>query len=211
MNERQISEKESLAIIEEMICRTRRRLDIGAGNQMLLWGYLTLGVAALTTAAIIFLRTPHANWLWFLLPAIGYPICYRMRRRRRNACTPVTYVDQISAGLWRAVGGAAVIGSLLCGGFMAAGHNAWSVMLIFSFVIIGFATVAQGVIIRENSLVAGGMFGLTAGGFVACCAVCGLPLRAAWFLPLYGAAFVAMMIVPGHMLNRKAKKSCPKN
>ena len=74
MNERQISEKESLAIIEEMICRTRRRLDIGAGNQMLLWGYLTLGVAVLTTAAIIFLRTPHANWLWFLLPAIGYPI-----------------------------------------------------------------------------------------------------------------------------------------
>ena len=102
MNERQISEKESLAIIEEMICRTRRRLDIGAGNQMLLWGYLTLGVAVLTTAAIIFLRTPHANWLWFLLPAIGYPICYRMRRRRRNACTPVTYVDLISAGLWRA-------------------------------------------------------------------------------------------------------------
>ena len=67
MNERQISEKESLAIIEEMICRTRRRLDIGAGNQMLLWGYLTLGVAVLTTAAIIFLRTPHASWLGFLL------------------------------------------------------------------------------------------------------------------------------------------------
>ena len=90
MNERQISEKESLAIIEEMICRTRRRLDIGAGNQMLLWGYLTLGVAVLTTAAIIFLRTPHANWLWFLFPrsairsatACGADGAMRARRSR---------------------------------------------------------------------------------------------------------------------------------
>lgn len=168
-------------------------------------------VAALTTAAGLLLRSPHANRLWFLLPAIGYPACYRMRRKRRDACVPVTYVDRISIGIWRLVGGAALIGSLLCVGFTLAGHNAWSIMMIFSLATIGIATAAQGVILREQSLIAGGVCGMAAGGFVGCCAVCGLPLRAAWVIPLFGAAFIAMMIVPGHVLNRKARRSCLKS
>ena len=45
MEERKLTEKESLEVITTMIARTRERY-IGDGNIMLMWGYLTVAVVA---------------------------------------------------------------------------------------------------------------------------------------------------------------------
>ena len=34
----------------------------------------------------------------------------------------------------------------------------------------------------------------------------GIPLEANWFMPLFIIVWVAMMIIPGHILNHKAKQ-----
>ena len=73
-------------------------------------------------------------------------------------------------------------------------------------VAIPFAEIAQGLIINEKSLVAGGIIGLTVGIVTVCCIAGGITLVANWYMPLFIIAFAAMMIVPGHILNHKARK-----
>ena len=52
---------------------------------------------------------------------------------------------------------------------------------------------------------AGGAVGLLAGIFTICCIAGHVTLYATWFMPIFIIAFIAMMIVPGHILNRKAR------
>ncbi len=45
MEEKKLTEKESLELISAMIARTKERYMLGDGNIMLLWGYLTVAVS----------------------------------------------------------------------------------------------------------------------------------------------------------------------
>ena len=83
--------------------------------------------------------------------------------------------------------------------------DSWPTMFVLALVIVPFAEIAQGIVIREKSLVAGGGIGFTVGIITICCIVGQIPLGVNWFLPLFIVAFAAMMIVPGHILNHKAK------
>ena len=48
--------------------------------------------------------------------------------------------------------------------------------------------------------------GLAVGIVTVCCIAGGIRLVAYWYTPLFIIAFAAMMIVPGHILNHKARK-----
>lgn len=213
MEEKRMTEKESLELISQMIQRTKERTKLGDGNQLLLWGYLTAGLAAVVYAALLLTDNPQCNLLWFLLPVVGIPAMKWMKRKDRHEAHERTYVDRISAGIWNIVSYAVFAGMFLCLGFTMAGYggNCWTTMLIYAFVVVGFGAAAQGIVIRERSLVAGGTFSIAAGGIVTCCALSGIPLLVSWVLPLYIASFALMMIVPGHAINRKARLSCHAN
>lgn len=213
MEDKNLTEKESLELITRMIRNTKDRLELGEGNVMLLWGYLSVAVAALVYAAVWWTRHPACMWLWFLIPAIGFPaMCaLRAKRSRDMPAVAVSYIDRVSAGLWTLVGLSAGIGMAWSAIFMALGYNAWGVMYIFALFVLGFADAVQGVILREKSLVIGGAIGMAAGGFVCCCAVSGVAIAWIWAFPLYMAVIIAMFIVPGHLLNRKAERLCSKN
>ena len=79
-------------------------------------------------------------------------------------------------------------------------------MLMFALIIVPFAEIAQGIILKEKCLVAGGAVGLAAGIVTACCIAGGIELYLSWFMPMFIVAFMSMMIIPGHILNRKAKQ-----
>ena len=51
----------------------------------------------------------------------------------------------------------------------------------------------------------GGAIGLACGIFIVCCIAAEVPLYANLILPLFIIAFICMMIIPGHIINRKAK------
>ena len=80
MEERNISAQESLEIITSMINNSRKRLHLGDGNILLLWGYLTVAVAALVTTLLIITHNQVFNWFWFLIMIIGGTITPRMAR-----------------------------------------------------------------------------------------------------------------------------------
>lgn len=211
MKEKVISEKESLALIAEMIQSTKSRLNVGDGNMLLLWGYVSALVGLLVWGVTMATKAPESGYLWFLIPLVGWLLSLREKRKACAVPLAVTYVDKISAGIWKLVGLLLFIGIALCTGFMLNGCYCWEVMFVEAFLVVGFGSAVQGVVIRESSLVFGGIFSVSAGLFMFACILGGVPVVMAWAVPLYVVTFVIMMVIPGHIINRKARLVCPKN
>lgn len=207
MEDKRINERESIEIITSMIARTKERYNLGDGNIMLMWGYLTLSISVLVWVLLAVTHNPAVNWLWYLIWIIGgiaSPIMARKNAVKKGA---KTYTDKIISRLWSIVGGSAISCTFACLGLLlAAGVDAWSAMFVFALIIVPFAEIANGIVLNESSYMWGGSIGLAAGIFLTCCIAGKVALAASWVMPLFIAAFICMMIIPGHVINHKAKK-----
>ncbi len=206
MEERKLTEKESLEVITLMIARTKQSY-IGDGNILLMWGYLTVAVTALIWILLITTHSAVWNWLWFLIWIIGGTATPIMVKRQQAKNGVKNYSDTITSRIWATVVFSVIASTLMCLGFLLiAGIDSWSMMIAVALIIVPFAEIAQGIVIKEKSLMAGGAVGLILGIFCTCCIAGHIMLYVSWFMPLFIAAFTAMMIVPGHILNYKARK-----
>ncbi|MBR6247662.1 MAG: hypothetical protein IKQ89_01510 [Muribaculaceae bacterium] len=203
MDDKKLNERESLELITEMIERTKQRY-VGDGNIMLVWGYTSVAVAVLIWVLLAVTGNPAWNWLWFLIWIIGLGGSKLISRNEREKFGVKSYSDKMTSNLWSVVGWTAIVSSLLCFAFMFfLGVNSWLTMMVFALVIVPFAEIAQGIVVNEKTLIAGGAVGLLAGLITICCITGGVGLKASWFMPMFIVVFIAMMIIPGHILNRK--------
>lgn len=206
MEEKILTEKESLEVITSMIARTRERY-IGDGRIMVMWGYVVAIVSILVW--IMLATTGNSIWniLWFAIPLIGgiaTPIMARKQQREKGV---KTFSDKVTSRLWTIAGLSEFAAIIAC--FVIqflTGSCCWGAMLAYSLIAMPVAEIAQGLFFEEKSLTIGGIIGLTAGIITVCCIAGNIPLHAGWYMPLFILAFVAMMIVPGHILNHKASK-----
>ena len=206
MEERQLTEKESLEVITAMIARTKERY-IGDGNIMLMWGYLTVAVAVIIWVLLAITHSQVWNWLWFLIWIIGGIATPIMSKKELSKKGVKNYTDTLSSNIWTVVGFSSIAATFMCLGFLLLkGIDTWSMMLSFALVIVPFAEIAQGIVINEKPLVAGGSVGLAAGIFTTCCIAGHVTLNVWWFMPMFIVAFIFMMVIPGHILNHKARK-----
>ncbi len=207
MEDKKLTEKESLEVITSMIAQTKQRY-IANGNILLMWGYLIVGMTALIWTLLVLTHNPSWNWLWFLIWIIGgtaTPIMAKKEQRKRGV---KNYSDTLSSRIWSTVGFSAIAATAIClAMLLVKGIDAWSSMFALALIIVPFVEIAQGIIIKERSLVAGGSIGLLAGLFTMACIAGHVALYATWFMPIFIVAFIAMMIVPGHILNSKARKA----
>lgn len=206
MEDKKLTEKESLEVITSMIARTKDRY-LGSGNILLMWGYLDVFVSILVWIMLDTTRQNVWNWLWFAIPVIGIPATTIISRRERRSYGAVTYSDKITSSLWTIFGVSEIVLTLICLGFEFIGDvNCWGAMLVYSLLAAPCAEIAQGLIVKEKSFIWGGLVGLAIGMVTACCVAGGIPLSAKWYMPLFILVWIAMMIIPGHILNHKADK-----
>ncbi len=206
MEERTITELESIEVITSMIARTKQRLVKGVGNIMLMWGYLTVCVTLLVWGLLLTTNNPAVNWFWFLIWIIGGIATPIMAKKKELNAGVKSYSDKLGSQVWTLVGVSALGLTLVCLGFMLIGGiNCWVSMLVFALIIVPFGEIVQGIVIKEKSLICGGGVGMTAGIVLLCCIAGHLTLYANWVMPLFCIAFISMMIIPGHVLNHKAK------
>lgn len=206
MEERKLTEKESLEIITSMIERTRERY-IGDGRIMLMWGYLTVVLTAIIWTLIGVTHNPVWNWLWFLLWIIGGTLTPIMDKKMQHEKGFKNYSDTVTSRIWSTVGFSAIVATAICLAFLLVGGiYAWSMMFAIALVIVPFAEIASGIVVKEKSMIIGGAIGLSAGLFTMACIAGNVALYASWFMPLFILVWVAMMIIPGHIINYKAKK-----
>jgi len=208
MEEKKMTERESLELITTMINRTRERY-VGDGNIMLMWGYLTVAVTALVWILLATTGNPIYNLCWFLIPLVGYILKPLMVKKQIVKSGVKSYSDRIVSQIWTVVGISSLVAMLFCFGFIffaQASASIWKSMFIFALIMVPFAEVANGIVVKEKSLVVGGALGLVVGIFTMCCIAAGITFGANWYLPLFIVAFICMMIIPGHIINHKAKQ-----
>lgn len=207
MEERKLTEKESLEVITSMIARTKQRLAKGVGDIMLMWGYLVVCVTLLVWGLLLITKNPAVNWLWFLIWIIGGIATPIMAKKKELNATVKSYSDKLSSQVWGAVGACALALTLFCLGFAFAGRiDCWASMFAFILTIVPFGEIVQGLIIKEKSLLYGGFAGMGVGIFFLCCIAGHIVLYANWVMPLFTAAFLFTLIIPGHILNHKARQ-----
>lgn len=208
MNDKAINEQESIKIISDMINRTKDRYMLGDGNILLMWGYLTVAVSILVWSLLVMTHNPVWNWLWFLIWIIGGTATPIMARKNSVAKGAKSYSDRLISQIWSVVGWGTIASTFLClGFFLFKAQSAWSMMFAIALILVPFAEIAQGIILNEKSFICGGAIGLLAGLFTLCCIAAGTPLYASWFFPIFIGSFVCMMVIPGHVINHKAKKN----
>ena len=206
MAEKAITPTESLEIISQMIESTKRSFRLSDGNTLLMWGYLSVAVCVITMFTVVYAQNNMWHFLWFLIPAIGVPCSIIMDKRAESKCgTTNTYLEKLSSRLWGFLGLAQFVVAIVCTIFMFKGINIWLVMGFMSFVLVGFAASVFGLIIKENSLIFGGFLSFASGIALIGCRMAGVPITNLTFAILFAASFAAMFIIPGHILNHKAK------
>lgn len=203
-----MTEKESLEIITKMIERTKERYSLGDGNIILMWGYLTVAVSLLVWGLLWLTRNNACNWCWFLIPLVGGIATPLMAKKKHEAGAAISYSDRIISRLWTAVGLSFLLLTVFCLFFTyALSVDCWVAMLVYCLIVTPAAEMVNGIVLKEASMQWGGAIALVIGLFTLCCVTGGIVLYASWFMPLFIIAFIVMMIIPGHIINRKASRN----
>lgn len=204
MEEKMISEKEGLELIAAMIHNSKKRMELGSGNVLLAWGYVTTLVALAVGVGYAITHNINWYWLWFAVPVVGFPLHLILARRNERERLVKTAIDRFLNGIWAFTGIFFLVMMAMCLVFGLKGYNAWGTMFLLVLPCCGFATMANGVILQEKSLLVGGLAGMFAGGVILICYLCQIDIFC-YDIFAFALCFTLMMIVPGHIINNKAK------
>lgn len=196
MEEKKLTEKESLELIAQMIEETKSNIEKGDGNYFLLWGYLSTAIALI----IYFVWTYTGNhWIfcaWWIIPIFGY--LYKIIRERNSPKRVMTYIDRIVSQVW-IVCGVCVVTAPIASLFVEMP------ILFIESLLLTMCVAITGLIIKYKTI--------SLSGFAGIALSFGL-----LFVPsdiqilFFAAMFIVTMIIPGHLLNAAStrdKKSDP--
>lgn len=191
MEEKALNEKESLDLISQMIRNTQQKLEKNNGMPFLIWGYTTIAVSVLVWYFFSTTGNPKWNFLWFLIPAIGFPsMLFSMRKQEKGV---KTYIDRIVGYVWIVFGISGLVLSI-------SAMFLWSLPILFLVVLMmGMGTAITGMIIRFKPIAFSGFAGIL---FSYLCLI----VKGHQSILVFALIFLAMMVIPGHILNWRGRK-----
>lgn len=197
MEDKKLSEKESLELITQMIQNTRRNLDTGSGNMFLLWGYVCALLTLVVWIGVSLTQNPVWMWGFWGIPVIGYLLSYILMRRKEK---PVKlYIDKVLNEVWQVLG-------IVCMGVVlwATYFHRFEIILPLCAILISLGSLFTGSIIRYTIFSGFPGFGIALGVKMLFDVLDkSFSLQV---LPEFILVIIFAMIIPGHILNYKAKK-----
>lgn len=103
MEDKRISEKESLELIARMIRETQDNAARYAAYPLLIWGYTTVIVSLVVWYFYLQTGMWQINYLWFALPAIAGPLTIFFNGKDKNKGAK-NYIDRVTAQIWTVFG-----------------------------------------------------------------------------------------------------------
>lgn len=209
MEEKRLTEKESLELITQMIHSSKQNMEVGNGNQFLYWGYCTAG---LSIALFVLITLTHSfiwTWGWMFLFGVWPLIAYK---KRQKPAAVVTYTDKVINQVWR------VLGWMFAFTFITSGvieillyrQADFIIMLPLSLLYCSLGVSITGIIIQERWMIYSPIVAFVFCIYMLTMLIHDESVTLLWYL-YFGLSFVIMMIIPGHILNHKAKQACSKN
>lgn len=197
MEEKKLNEKESLELITRMIQNTRRNLDTGSGNLFLVWGYVGALLTLVVLAGVYFTKNPGWMWGFWGIPVIGYLLTYLLMRKRQKAAK--SYIDKVLMQVWMILGLVCMMIVL-----MATDTERFEIILPLCAVVMSLGSIITGCIIRYTMFLVFPVLGLVWGmkSLFDALTQGTSYVSLLWFV----AIVVFAMIIPGHILNYRARK-----
>lgn len=194
MDDKKLTEKESLELISQMIRATKDNMEKGSGNLFLIWGYLSTFVALMIYTVWITTGNHLIFWAWWLIPIIGYPAILYMNRKKEKRVK--TDIDRIISHIWIVAGVCAIVSPIVS-------LFVQMPILFIEALIINMTVAMTGLIIRYKLISISGVIGIAL-------SYCLLFVAYQYQILIFAGMFVVLMVIPGHVLNavcaRKNKK-----
>lgn len=205
MKEKLFSEKDSLELISQMLKQTRQNLEVGSGNIFLYYGYAALVISLLVFVLVFFTENPVWAALWFIMFIASFLI---QRKAEKNKPHAITYMDKAISNTWSVLSVLfllTVLAIVALGWYM--GRFEFVLMLPLSLLYAGIGSSITGVIINVRALIYTPLVAFIIGIYMLVELLAGGEPTAYWHL-YFGMSFVLMMIIPGHLINRKSIQQC---
>lgn len=97
----EMTAQESLSLITETLNNSRKEITHRSGKHFILWGALLTFFSLLVYILCKTTGREVWNWLWFALPAIGFPLS-RLLFRKDTTARVQNDVSRITGGIWMA-------------------------------------------------------------------------------------------------------------
>ena len=154
---KEMTAQQSLQLISESINRSRKGILRNSAKYFMLWGAL-LTVTSLVVYLLWHITgKPQWNFLWFAMPAIGYPLAALMGKY--DEALPQNEVSKMLSSVWRVFGAFAITLSAIAV-FLVPMH-----VTLIIVIILGLAECMSGVLLKNWPIIIGG-FLLGVGGAV---------------------------------------------
>ena len=209
MQNKNFSEAQSLGLITSMIQDSRARLARNSGTPFLIWGYTTVAISILNY--ILFQYDIKCWWLWWLIPIIGW-VGMMIWGKHDNGAK--NYIDRVISIIWSVIGV-----SFLW--IMLAFVYYHAPILFLVILMAGMGTTMTGFVIRDRATKIGGIVAMASSILfpvkhwlmIRYVDIDDAALLSEWHCAdclLFAAIFFFMMVIPGHILNRKynGKNNC---
>ena len=199
MEERKLNEKESLELIAQMIQNSKKNLQVGRGNQFILWGWLGAITSLVVMGMLMWTKNPAWNWLWFAIPVIGWPtMMWQMKKEKKPV---VTFTDKVLKAVWMSIGSIGMLGTFL----MAIYAKNMMLMLPGVSILIAIGVFITGAILDDRALKTR-TFGALLLIMMASCHIVFMQDDFYWYYITFSLGFIVMLVMPGYHLNKEVKK-----
>ena len=209
MEEKKLDAQESIELITRMIRNTRQRLERHSGRPFLIWGYTTVAVSLLNYSLNIAGADPAWSLSWFLIPVLGI-LLMRLFPEKKGS-EPCTEIDRIVNALW-IVCSLALVPIFLFSFLHGLSYRPSLFALITLVMAIG--TAATGLIVRSKVYTVAGFLAMAGSVLFALhdfrlgrlAQTVGIDaVRLNNEILIFAAIFVVMMVIPGHIINRRSR------
>ncbi len=208
MEERKLSEKESLELITCMMQNTKMNLEVGSGNGLIIWGVSTLMTNLIVFLLLYFTQSPMSYWAWMMLPIIGM---LWIRIAADGSPKVITKVDKMVSSLYNTILILAVVLPFAFWGLaikmdsdmlLLPGYKLMALIPFAEMLIVSIGLIANAIIIDFKPLKIGGVVG----AMLSLLLLCTSTFTQAYIFCVWA---IASMIIPGIKLNDyiKSKKN----
>ena len=199
MEERKLNEKESLELIAQMIQNSKKNLQVGSGNQFILWGWLGAITSLAVMAMLMWTKNPMWNWLWFAIPVIGWPVMMWQMQKERNRV--VTFTDKVMIATWKTIGSIGIF-SILLMAYIA--HNS-QLIIPGIILLVGVGSAITGSVL-DNKRIQSWVSCTFGFAIIVSLRIAFDGTNPIWNHITFFIAFIGMLVIPGYILNKEAKK-----
>ncbi|MDZ4668920.1 MAG: hypothetical protein SGJ00_13725 [bacterium] len=189
----EMNENKALEIIEQMISNAKREIKDN-GKYHMMWGYLVF-VSALIDYFLLITGKQYHAYVWGILMPLGGLVSILMGRKQSKNQRVVTYVDEV----FKYVIIAFVVSLLLVCLIMPMTSKHWSSFYPVLMIIYAFALFIMGGILQFRPLRMGAMAIWT-------CSFVAFFVGYDYQLLLLALAVLSGFIIPGHLLNLRARQ-----